>query len=895
MNALGGLRLWAACEHPVLSAAPPERAGTGGETLGDRVSMAATTDKTDPGATAGATAGARLPRWLALLLVSLAGLLLEVGYTRIVGYKLWYYYTYLVIGLSLLGIGSGAILVAIWEPMRRWATERIIAVCSVAGAVSIALGYLAIARLPIDTLAIWDYGSASSFRNLGLLALICLLLFASFIALGVILATVLGRAGEGVGRLYFADLVGAGLGCLLAIPLIVRLGPPAVVMVAALVFAVVGMLSSPLRTRTFVVGSLAAITLVAVVAGRGVLPDVQNEAGKLDGDDPGIQYSDWGPVFRVDVTGPLPPARVGENRMLVHDGNPGSGLWPFDGDLSSLTHYDRDPRAIPFAVLDGAPGRELIIGSAGGNEILASLYFGSKDIEAVELNPVTVSLLRDQFADYTGHLTERPEVKQHRGDGRSYLARHNGDYDLVWFPAPDSYAASNAASLGAFVLSESYLYTTEMIEESLDHLTDDGIMVVQFGEWDFGSRPSRTSRYITTARRALTNFGVGDPTRHLMVAVEQPPKGDGLSTSLSTIVVKRTPFTDAQADAFASTVAGLRDHHAVYAPGVDLPANATGDQIVARLAGGSEADVDALVAGSGREIGPISDDAPFFWHFHDFPNVVGDILSPLDTNDPEDVIGERVLLLLLAIGVVYAAVFLLLPFVAVRRTWRVLPAKGASGVYFAALGLGFMFFEITMIQRLVLFLGYPTYSLTVTLASILVFTGIGALASRPLAAWRRSPLPLILGALACLTVFYRFGLDPLTESLLSSSLGVRVLVAVLLLAPLGLCLGMFMPLGLATVSRLTDHGDAYAAWGWAINGFFSVIGSVLTTILSMSFGFRTVQLAALAIYAVAVLAFVALRRSADRAAIPRDDEPSTPAEERPAAVLTPAAVSGSRT
>jgi predicted MFS family arabinose efflux permease len=121
------------------------------------------------------------------------------------------------------------------------------------------------------------------------------------------------------------------------------------------------------------------------------------------------------------------------------------------------------------------------------------------------------------------------------------------------------------------------------------------------------------------------------------------------------------------------------------------------------------------------------------------------------------------------------------------------------------------------------------------------------------------------------------------------------LVAVLLLAPLGVCLGMFMPLGLATVSRLTDHGDAYAAWGWAINGFFSVIGSVLTTILSMSFGFRAVQLAALAIYAVAVLAFLALRRSVDRGAVRQDDEPAPPADEVPAAVLTPASVSGSDT
>jgi hypothetical protein len=105
----------------------------------------------------------RLPRWLAILLVSLAGLLLEVGYTRIVSYKLWYYYTYLVIGFALLGIGSGGVIVAISPRVRSWTTERLIAICSFAGAISIALGYLVIARIPIDTVAIWDYGSGASF------------------------------------------------------------------------------------------------------------------------------------------------------------------------------------------------------------------------------------------------------------------------------------------------------------------------------------------------------------------------------------------------------------------------------------------------------------------------------------------------------------------------------------------------------------------------------------------------------------------------------------------------------------------------------------------------------------------------------------------------------------
>jgi len=108
----------------------------------------------------------RLPRALTIFLVSLAGLLLEVGYTRIISFKLWYYYTYLVIGLALLGIGSGSVFVAVFGPVRRWTTDRIIAIASIWGAVSIALGYLVVAVLHVDTIVIWDYGTRASFTNL---------------------------------------------------------------------------------------------------------------------------------------------------------------------------------------------------------------------------------------------------------------------------------------------------------------------------------------------------------------------------------------------------------------------------------------------------------------------------------------------------------------------------------------------------------------------------------------------------------------------------------------------------------------------------------------------------------------------------------------------------------
>jgi hypothetical protein len=819
-----------------------------------------------------------------ILLVSLAGLLLEVGYTRIVSFKLWYYYTYLVIGLSLLGIGSGGVFVAVWPRLRRMTTERIVALCSMWGAVSVAIGYVVIARISINTVAIWDYGSGQSFKNLAMLAVICFVLFATFIALGIIIATLLGRAGDDVGRLYFADLLGAGLACLIAVPLIARFGPPATIALSALIFATVGLLSLPARRLTLVAAAAAVVLMpVIAVSGEDVLPDVHTEDTKLmpGGRGPGLLHSEWGPVFRVDVM-PVPGS---DDPLLVHDGTYGSGLHPFDGDVEGLTEYEDDSRALPFEVLDDPPERELIIGSAGGNEILASLYFDAPNIEAIELNPVTVGLLEDDFADMTGHLPERPEVHLSQGDGRSYLARSDRNYDLVWYVAPDSYAATNAASSGAFVLSESYLYTTEMIQETLEHLTDDGIMVVQFGELSFENRPNRTSRYVVTARDALEKAGIDDPSQHLLVSAEiQPGVGD-----LSTIMVKRTPFTPAEVDAFTEKVESIsRGSTVVHAPGGDIGDTRFEDHIVARLARGSAAEVDSIVADHPRDISAIDDNAPFFWHFSNFDSVLADITEPLSVNDPEDVIGERVLLLLLLMAMIYAAIFLLVPFVAVRREWAALPSKRLSAVYFGALGLGFMLFEITMIQRLVLFLGFPTYSLTVTLAALLVSTGFGALVSSRLPDDKRT-MPGLLVALAVLTAFYQLGLESITDGLLSANLTVRVLVTLVVLAPLGFCLGMFMPLGLGLVARLTDHKEEYVAWSWAVNGFFSVIGSVLTTILGMSFGFRAVQITALAIYVVAVVAYLRLRSR-----VPEEEaavEPETP-EEVEALTLSPAAAPG---
>ena len=303
----------------------------------------------------------RARQMVAIFLVSLAGLLLEVGYTRIVSYKLWYYYTYLVIGLALLGIGSGGILVVLSKRLRATATQRIIALCSIFGAISIVIGYLVISRIPVNTVSIWDYGTADSFANLGIVAVICFAIFASFIALGIIVATILGRAPDGIGRLYFADLIGAGLGCLAAIPLISSLGPPDVIMVSALIFTGVGLLALTAQRSAWLmgVGAVVAVGLVLIVTGVIELPDVRTEDTKAG--PANAAFSEWGPVFRIDVL--FVP---GNAALLLHDGTFGSAMHKYNDNPKSLTSYDKDPRALPFKVLGQPPKKELIIGSAAG-------------------------------------------------------------------------------------------------------------------------------------------------------------------------------------------------------------------------------------------------------------------------------------------------------------------------------------------------------------------------------------------------------------------------------------------------------------------------------------------------------------------------------------------------
>jgi predicted membrane-bound spermidine synthase len=178
------------------------------------------------------------------------------------------------------------------------------------------------------------------------------------------------------------------------------------------------------------------------------------------------------------------------------------------------------------------------------------------------------------------------------------------------------------------------------------------------------------------------------------------------------------------------------------------------------------------------------------------------------------------------------------------------PAGWAAWLaYFGALGAGFMLIEVALLQRFVLLLGHPVYSLTVTLFSLLLGTGIGSLLGRrvPDDRVQATTVRAIVGV-AATAVLVAAGLARVIDFMIPWPLAVRILVAVAMLVPIGVLLGMSLPGGMRLLARRQPD---MVAWGWGLNGAFSVIGATLAVFIAMNWGFSITLLVSAAVYGTA--------------------------------------------
>jgi len=420
-------------------------------------------------------------------------------------------------------------------------------------------------------------------------------------------------------------------------------------------------------------------------------------------------------------------------------------------------------------------------------------------------------------------------------EGRSALMRETGRYDIIQMTGIDTWTS---LASGAYVLAENYLYTVEAVRQMYGRLQEGGILQIT----RMGANMEKL-RLLANVQQAFDDMGAGDIAPSVAV-INSPVDG------LTSVLVKRGAFAEAEVarlEAFLATTGHEKEY---------LPLRPSSGSIVERFVG--EKDKAAFIRDFPRRITPTTDDQPYFFNFTrwDTPTEEQQKLlaeaTEVSQGNPLFLWGQ------LAFSTVVATLLIVLP-LAFRRGEAKGRHVGRFLVYFAGIGVGFIFLEIAMIQKLTLLLGQPLYSIVVTLLAILVFTGVGSFLS---ARWLRGGvararmIPVGIGAVTVAIVL--FGTD-LTDAAIGASLPVRALVAAAMVAPMALLLGMPFAHGVALVQR---SSPAFVPWAWAVNGSATVVGSVVTVIVSMNFGFHAVLLVAVAIYAVAFLAVDKLARAA---------------------------------
>jgi spermidine synthase len=660
-----------------------------------------------------------------------------------------------------------------------------------------------------------------------------------YVFVGVYLAILFKSWPERANRSYFWNLIGSGVGCLGLVWILNGTGDASltIFVVAGISLSATVLIGLSLSPRRWVVPVICAVILIALVPIRarvfGFLPAPDKGMGRIVNDariESQIVWSKWGYLGRLDV---LKPGKGIENfqfggdsvqRLLDEDCDV-RYLFASGGNWTKAVDFRRNERqrrvfvrksrnSAPY-LLTKEPD-VLNIGFGGGVDIFLALEHGARSVVGVDINPLMVEAgktLKGYFNDFY----DDPRVIIEEMDGRTYVRTTANKFDIVTLTAVDTGALLHS---NAHVLLENYLYTHEAFEEYLRILRENGLVYV--------ARPFyQMMRTVVTAVSALRRIGVDHPEEHFAI-IGKGVVGRGTWRS---VVVSRQPLAEEQKqillDRYSSVVgyvSGYEKNEAFY------------QNFFEAVRQGRERD---FVAEASFDFSPVWDNRPFFYEF--------------DRGLVNSFAGQVLLRILLWVTSV-AAVLILVPMFFVGSIGKGAARRiiGVAG-YFGAIGAGFMFIEICLIQKLVLFLGHPAYSVTVTLFSILIFSGLGSMFARRLSPNRKRTAAFIWLPILAAAVFYALGLGAALPKVPSDSLWFRVIVVAIYLAPGSFFMGMPFP---TMIGLMRGQDEVLIPWAWAINAFTSVAASVLTVLFAMRYGFTMVMYLGAAFYVVALLFYL---------------------------------------
>jgi hypothetical protein len=810
-----------------------------------------------------------LPTYLGVFLLSMASLAFEITLTRVFSVAQWYHFAFMTVSIALPTPDPSPLPKA---QERGGGAPSSYTLLAVPFALSIVASYLIINTIPFDS-----YRIAWERRQLLYLAIYYLSLALPFFFSGLIVGALLAAQPARASTIYASNLAGSALGCLAAVAALPFLGGAGTVMLSALLGmlaagaftmqdarytwrkAAFSILHSPFSTLYLV--SLVGLSFLTLKP----LPFLEIRLSPYKGLSYALQYpgveivfSRWNAFSRIDVvrSGGIHSA-PGLSLAYLGSPPPQLGLFTDGENLSPITATDRDeaklgefigylPTSLPYRLLPGA--EVLVIEPKGGLDVLTALENGAASVIAVESNPLIIEAVQDSFGDLAGGIYQDARVRVLAEDGRSHVRRMDQKYDLIQLSLADSY---RPVTSGAYSLSESYLYTQEAFADYLAHLNEGGLLAVS--RW-LQLPPSEALRVGALAVTALERTGVSHPEKRL-IAIRS------MRTAL--LLVKNGEFSTEEIEA----VRGFCDEgkfDLVYYPGIQ-PTEANRYNVLPEpsyyrafqdlLSAENRA---RFYADYAFDVSPPDDDRPFFFHFFKWSQTPAILQTFGQTWQPFGGSGYFVLVALLVLALLASAALILVPLLfQLRKTSEVsetarlsspkssevwTPRKSTpSGVrgrvflYFALLGLGYLFVEIPLMQRFILFLGHPIYAFATTLFALLLFSGLGSMTCP------RLPLLKMLILLSVAILLYPLLLPHLFQLLLGQGFALRLLASVVSLAPLGFLMGIPFPGGIALLHRLAPD---LIPWAWGINGCLSVLASILSTMLAISFGFSWVLVGA---------------------------------------------------
>jgi spermidine synthase len=770
-----------------------------------------------------------MKRWkllFTIFTVTFTTMLAEVLLTRVFSVIYFGQFAFLIISLALFGYGLSGVYLSLRKLSERKDQAALVSRFLLLFVISFPLAYKATLVFTIDFLHLF-----APFHNFLFLVLNFLILLLPFFFGGVVLALLFSAYSESIGRLYFIDLAGASLGSLAIIPLIPWLGPNRILILLFCLLALAWFFISTGRRvfRIAVFGFLIAAFTAAFLYEARLFPIVPTIASNkrqylTQFNKKRMEFSKWSTIDRIEVAPWLNIRKV----IWINGGTMQSFIWRFDGNLAKLKKIEWNTASLPYQVARN--GTAVIIGSAGGYEVLCALSHGFKNVVAIEMDPVICELLKNEYADYSGRIFLLPQVNLIADEGRSVLRRLNRKFDVIQMVNSHN---SDSLLSGALSISETYIYTVESFKDYWDHLQPDGLVYIV--HWN-------GERLFATALQALKEMGVEHPEEKFFVV--QHPGG------FNFFFLKKGAFSARDYEILKGSARTPGD--IAYSPDMRR------DNLFYRML----ADLDGTVRKSSVNIAPVYDRSPYF----NQPNYIGQFRFQ---NMQIQGIGERIVssaivysnsiyLSILFLSLLFSILFIYLPL----RRKRSEAGQKPLILYFFFIGLAFIMVEIIFIKIFQLFLGSPAISISIIIFSLLVSSGVGSLlTARLFRPFARRMIPAFALYLAALLTLYGFFLFHILNRLIFLSFPWRILVSFVLISLAGFFMGAFFPEG---IRRLGAKDKAMIGWAWGSNSFATVVGSITSVIVSINWDFTMVLVLAALSYLAA--AFFSTRTGKEKSA-----------------------------